>query len=107
VAVVVPVLTGSLLVAALATTVVGLMSGPSGVLLTALTQTATDDAFRGRVGSVSTLLNLGITPLAMAALGVAVDAFGLVPAFAVSGAIELGAALLCLTSAMRAARLVP
>jgi predicted MFS family arabinose efflux permease len=97
---------GSAWTAVAATVVVGLTSGVMGVLTSALTQARTDDAFRGRVGSVSSFANLGVTPIAMAVLGVAVDGIGLVPAFAASGALELIAATLCLTVAdLRTARL--
>lgn len=106
VAVVVPALITSLPVAVAATAVAGLTSGPAAVLLSALVQTSTDDAYRGRVASVNTLVNLGLTPLALAAMGVAVGAFGLVSAFAVSGALELVAAAMCIAvPAIRRARL--
>lgn len=82
-----------------ATVVVGLTSGVAGVLSSALSQARTDDAFRGRVGSVSSFANLGVTPLAMAVMGVAADRIGLVPAFAACAGLELTAAVLCLTVA--------
>jgi MFS family permease len=89
-----------------ATVVVGLASGVVGVLATALTQASTDDAFRGRIGSVSSFANLGVTPLAMAVMGVLADRLGTVPAFAASAALELVAAGLCLAVAdLRTARL--
>ncbi|GAA0533198.1 MFS transporter [Paractinoplanes ferrugineus] len=89
-----------------ATVVVGLTSGLVAVLTSALTQARTDDAFRGRVGSVSSFANLGITPIAMAVMGVAADRFGTTPAFAGSAALELAAAALCLAVAdLRNARL--
>jgi predicted MFS family arabinose efflux permease len=96
IAVVVPALTSHLPIAVVATVVAGLTSSPAGILLSAVTQNATDDAFRGRVGSVSSLANLGITPLAMAAMGLAAAKFGLVPAFAASGALEFLGAAVCL-----------
>lgn len=89
-----------------ATIVVGLTSGVVGVLLSALLQARTDDAFRGRVGSIGSFLNLGITPIAMAVMGVATDRLGTVPAFAASAALELIAAAFCLAvTELRTARL--
>jgi predicted MFS family arabinose efflux permease len=106
IAVAVPALTGSLPLAVAATVVAGLTSGPAGILLAALTQTATADAFRGRVASLNALVNLGVTPLAMAVMGVAVARFGLLPAFLGSAALELLAAAGCvLIPALRTARL--
>jgi predicted MFS family arabinose efflux permease len=106
ISVVVPALTSHLPIAVAATFVAGLTSGPAGILLSAVAQHATDDAFRGRVGSVSSLANLGITPLAMAAMGLAAARFGLVPAFAVSGALEfLGAAVCLAVAPLRRARI--
>jgi predicted MFS family arabinose efflux permease len=97
---------GSAWTAVAATVVVGLTSGVMGVLCSALTQARTDDAFRGRVGSVSSFANLGVTPIAMAVMGLVVDRIGIVPAFAASGALEMVAAGLCLTVAdLRTARL--
>lgn len=106
IAVVVPALTASLPLAVAATFVAGLTSGPTGILLSALTQAATGDAYRGRVAGVSSVANLGLTPLAMSAMGVAAGWFGLRPAMTVSGLLELGAAAVCLAlPALRDARL--
>ncbi|MEV6970461.1 MFS transporter [Hamadaea sp. NPDC051192] len=106
IAVVIPAVTNSLPLAVAATAVAGLTSGPAGILLGSLTQSATDDAYRGRVSSVNSLANLGLTPLVMAAAGWAADLFGLVPAMAVSGALELVAAVGCVAlPALRTARL--
>ncbi|WP_027344301.1 MFS transporter [Hamadaea tsunoensis] len=106
VAVVVPAVTGSLPLAAVATFVAGLTTAPAGILLSSLTQSHTDDAYRGRVSSVNALASLGLTPLAMALSGVLADRWGLVPAIAASGALELVAAAACLViPAVRAARL--
>jgi predicted MFS family arabinose efflux permease len=89
-----------------AAVVVGLTSGVVAVLTSALTQARTADAFRGRVGSVSSFANLGITPIAMAVMGVAADRIGTVPAFGASAALELAAAALCLSVGdLRSARL--
>ncbi|MCP2323863.1 MFS family permease [Hamadaea flava] len=106
IAVVIPAVTNSLPLAVAATAVAGLTSGPAGILLGSLTQSATDDAYRGRVSSVNSLANLGLTPLVMAAAGWAADLFGLVPAMTVSGALELVAAVGCVAlPALRTARL--
>lgn len=106
ISVVVPALTAHLPVAVAATFVAGLTSMPAGILLSAVAQYATDDAYRGRVGSVSSLANLGITPLAMAAMGFAAARYGRVPAFVVSGALEFLGAAVCLgVPALRTARL--
>ncbi|NUR72148.1 MAG: MFS transporter [Hamadaea sp.] len=106
VAVVVPAVTHSLPLAVVATAIAGLTSGPAGILLGSLTQSATSDAYRGRVSSVNALANLGLTPLVMAAAGWATGLFGLVPAMAASGALELVAAVGCVAlPALRTARL--
>ncbi len=80
-----------------ATAVAGLTSGPLAVVLTALVQRHTDDRYRGRVASVNTLASLGVTPLAMAAMGALAGRIGTVPAFGASAVLELVAAGLCLT----------
>lgn len=99
-------LAGSARTAVGAAVVVGLTSGVVGVLCSALIQARTDDAYRGRVGSVSSFANLGITPIAMAVMGLAAGRIGIVPAFVASGALELVAAGLCLAVAdLRTARL--
>jgi predicted MFS family arabinose efflux permease len=95
-----------LAVAVIATAAAGLASGPLGVLITSLGQARTADAFRGRVGSVNSLANLGITPIAIAVMGAAADWFGTVPAFAGSGLLEVAAAIGCLAVPdLRGARL--
>lgn len=81
--------------AVLATTLAGLTSGPLAIVINSLVQRFTDDRFRGRVASVNTLANLGVTPLAMAAMGAAAGSIGTIPAFAGSGALELAAAAIC------------
>lgn len=88
-------LTSSLFLAATATFAAGILSGPMAILTSVLQQSETADAFRGRVTSVLTLVVLGIVPLAMGLMGLAVAALGVTGAFAASGAIE-AAGLLCL-----------
>ncbi len=84
-------------VAAGITGVAGITSAPLAVLISSLSQRHTDDAYRGRVSSVQTLANLGITPLAVALMGAAVGWLGTVPAFGASASLELVAAVICLT----------
>lgn len=81
--------------AVLATTLTGLTSGPLAIVITSLTQRFTDDRFRGRVASVNTLANLGVTPMAMAVMGAVAGRLGNVPAFAGSAGLELAAGLMC------------
>jgi len=64
------------IVALSATALIGLVSGPLGILASALTQSATPDEFRGRVSSVNMMVTLGITPLSVAMLGVLADRLG-------------------------------
>lgn len=87
----------SLTLGVVATFTAGIVAGLMGVTSSTLVQANTDDAYRGRVASVSMFANLGITPLAIAATGVAVDAFGLEATFGVSGLFGLIAAALTLT----------
>jgi MFS family permease len=75
---------------------VGLTSGVLGILLTTLTQTATADAYRGRVSSVTLVTGLGVTPLVMAVFGALVSAAGLAAVFAGCGALAAAAALAAL-----------
>lgn len=82
--------------AVLATTLTGLTSGPLAIIVTSLTQRFTDDRFRGRVASVNTLANLGVTPMAMAVMGAVAGQLGNVPAFASSAGLELAAGLMCI-----------
>ena len=76
---------------------VGVLSSAMGVPATVVMQAECDDAFRGRVGSVTTLITLGIVPLTMGLMGLMVGAFGLSAAFGISGAVEV-LGLLCLLS---------
>ncbi|HEY1176312.1 MAG TPA: MFS transporter [Phytomonospora sp.] len=82
----------TLVLAVVATSVTGLVAGVVGVTVSSLIQANTDDAYRGRVSSVSMFANLGITPLAIAATGAAVDGIGLEATFAISGALAIIAA---------------
>jgi hypothetical protein len=94
----------NLFTAAVATFVAGVLSGPMGISTAVLQQSETDDAYRGRVASVVTLVALGIVPLAMGLMGVAVAALGLTGAFALSGAVEAAGLLCLLAPGFRAAR---
>jgi MFS family permease len=82
--------------AVLTTGLIGIGSGLLGVLGSALNQSVTDDRLRGRVGSVNSLANLGITPFAIAGTAAAVEAFGMVATFAGSTVVELLGAAICL-----------
>jgi hypothetical protein len=85
---------------------IGLASGPLGVLLGSLSQAHTADDCRDRVSNVSTVTNLGISPLAIAATGIAVGQVGLLPTVIGCGLLSLLAALLCLVQPqLRPARL--
>ena len=94
----------TLSLAVAATLVVGLSSGPIAVLASVLTQTHTPDEFRGRVTAFSTLINLGLVPLAAAATGFAISALGVTGAYAVCGLIEAAGLLMLLAPGFRKAR---
>lgn len=89
----VPVLGGAVAAAA----AVGVLSSAMGVPSTVVVQAECDDAFRGRVGSVTTLISLGIVPLTMGLMGFLVGALGVRAAFGISGGVEV-LGLLCLLS---------
>jgi MFS family permease len=82
--------------AVLATALAGLTSGPLAIVITSLIQRFTDDRYRGRVASVNTLANLGVTPMAMAVMGAVAGQLGNVTAFAGSAGLELAAATICM-----------
>ncbi len=86
-----------------ATAVVGLCSGPIAVITSILTQSETPDEFRGRVSAFSTLLSLGIVPLAGAATGFAIATCGIVGAYAGCGAVEVAGLLMLLFPGFRRA----
>lgn len=89
-----------------ATAIGGLAGGPQAVLLNGLTHANTADSHRGRVASINNLASLGVTPLAMAAMGFAAAQLGTVTAFAASAALILAAAAMCVAMpALRHARL--
>ncbi|MFE9136032.1 MFS transporter [Streptomyces sp. NPDC007355] len=66
---------------------VGLLAGLSGALCGALTQTACDPAYLGRVTSVSTFFSLGVAPLSFPLTGAAVGLWGPAPVFTASAAV--------------------
>lgn len=80
------------------TALIGLLSGILGVLLSSLTHAHTADAYRGRVSSVSTAANLGLSSLAVAATGIGVDLFGIPSTFGVCAGLCITAAIICLTN---------
>ncbi|MBT0772944.1 MFS transporter [Kineosporia sp. J2-2] len=92
-------------VAVAAAALVGLVSAPLGIMTTALTQSGVPDEYRGRVSSVNMLVNLGLTPLSIAALGVVADWWGTSTAVVAFAALAWVAAVLCLmVPALRRAR---
>lgn len=97
-------LAGSLPLAAIATGLAGLCSGPMAVVSSVLSQTNTPDEFRGRVSSVNTLIVFGLVPVASAGTGFAIAAFGVTGAYAVCGALEASSLVaLCAPAFRRAA----
>lgn len=90
--------------AAAITCVIGLTSGPMAVVYSVIQQKETPDEFRGRVSSISSLLNLGLVPLASALTGFVIAAVGVAGDFAVSGLIETFSLVTLLAPAFRKAR---
>ncbi|MER6116464.1 MFS transporter [Streptomyces sp. NPDC001743] len=66
---------------------VGLFAGLGGALCGALTQTAADPSYLGRVTSVSTLFTHALAPLSYPATGAAVALWGTGPVFVASAAL--------------------
>lgn len=92
--------------AVVAAAVIGLASGPLGIMATTLTQSGVPDEYRGRVSSVNMLVNLGITPLSIAALGVVASWSGATAAIVSFAALAwVGAALCVVMPALRRARI--
>lgn len=73
---------------------IGLSSGLTTVVTSALIQTETDPRYLGRVNSVTTLCTLGLAPVLFPAVGVTVSLWGAKVFFAGCGAICLFAAML-------------
>lgn len=85
---------------------IGLLAGLSGSLCGALTQTACDPAYLGRVTSVSHFFSLGVAPLTFPLTGAAVGLWGPGPVFAASAAVcAAGGVYGLLTPALRRAEL--
>jgi MFS family permease len=97
------VLAPDLTAAALATAIAGLCSGPMAVLASVLTQTETSDELRGRVAAFTTMIALGIVPLASAGTGFAIAFLGLRGAYAISGGLEVAGLLMLLAPGFRRA----
>lgn len=89
----------SVLLAATAGLFIGLLAGLSGALCGALLQLATDQAYLGRVSSVSALFTLGVAPLSYPVTGAAIGAWGTTPVFLVSAGVCATGALIGLASA--------
>ncbi|MFI6859270.1 MFS transporter [Streptomyces sp. NPDC050421] len=105
------VLTGAVAIGALAyapsvplaagvAVLIGLFAGLGGALCGALTQTAADPAYLGRVTSVSTLFTHALAPLSYPVTGAAVALWGTGPVFVAS-------ALLCAAGAVTGLLLAP
>jgi MFS family permease len=71
----------------------GMLVALSGGLTAGLVQTASDPAYLGRVTSVTSLVSLGIAPLAYPLVGLAVGLWGVSPVF-------LGCAVVCVSAAL-------
>lgn len=85
------------------TSFIGVLSGPMAVASSVIQQRQTPDALRGRVSSLTTLINLGLIPLASAATGFLIAQIGITGDFAVSGLIEACGLLTVLAPAYRRA----
>ncbi|WP_255306142.1 MFS transporter [Streptomyces sp. Wb2n-11] len=83
---------------------IGLFAGLGGALGAALVQTHSAPACLGRVTSVQMLFALGLAPLCHPVVGVAIDAWGTRPVFAVSAGVCAAGALagLCVRDLRRA-----
>lgn len=89
--------------AVVGTALAGLCSGPMAVIGSVLSQANTPDEFRGRVSSVTTLIVLGLIPVASAATGLCVAVFGLTATYAVCAGIEASVLLTLFAPAFRSA----
>ncbi|MEU1491015.1 MFS transporter [Streptomyces sp. NPDC005776] len=86
--------------------VIGLFAGLGGALCGALTQTAADPAYLGRVTSVSTLFTHALAPLSYPVTGAAVALLGTGPVFVASACLcAAGAAAGLLLAPLRRAEL--
>ncbi|MFF0743438.1 MFS transporter [Streptomyces sp. NPDC004111] len=77
----------------------GMLVALSGGLTAGLLQTTCDPAYLGRVTSVTSLVSLGIAPLAYPLVGLATGLWGVSPVFLGCAAVCLSAALIGVTSA--------
>jgi MFS family permease len=92
-------------VAVLAAAVVGLCSGPMGVVSTVLAQAATPDELRGRVTSFMTMSTYGVVLVAMSGTGLLIGALGITGGFGVCAGIEMAGVLFLLAPGLRSARI--
>ncbi|GLZ75616.1 MFS transporter [Actinorhabdospora filicis] len=98
-------LVSSLVLGVACTLIAGMSGGLMGVTIGTVISTVTDDAYRGRVSSVSMFANLGLSPLAVAATGVLVAATSIETTFAISGALAVaGGVLVIVLKATRGTR---
>jgi MFS family permease len=84
---------------------VGLCSGPMGVVSSVLTQAATPDELRGRVTSFMTMTTYGVVLLGMTGTGLLIGAVGVSGGFAICAGIESAGILLLLAPGLRTARI--
>ncbi|MET8505493.1 MFS transporter [Streptomyces sp. NPDC004787] len=77
----------------------GLAGGIAGGLAQALVQTATDEAYLGRVTAVTSLAGLGLAPLTFPLFGALVAHGGVAPAFLAGGVLSALGMVVCLGSA--------
>jgi MFS family permease len=84
---------------------VGLCSGPMGVVSSVLTQAATPDELRGRVTSFMTMTTYGVVLVAMTGTGLLIGAVGVSGGFAICAGIESVGILLLLAPGLRTARI--
>ena len=84
---------------------VGLCSGPMGVVSSVLTQAATPDELRGRVTSFMTMTTYGVVLMAMTGTGLLIGAVGVSGGFAICAGIEAVGILLLLAPGLRTARI--
>lgn len=91
----------TLWLAVAAAAVVGLASGPMGVVGSVLSQAATPDELRGRVSSVLTMSTYGVVLIAMSGMGLLIGAVGITGGYAICAAMEAAGVLLVAAPGLR------
>ena len=92
-------------IAVFATALVGLFSGPMGVISSVLEQAATPDKLRGRVTSFTTMSTYVVVLLAMSGMGLLIGAVGITSGFAICALAEACGLLLLAAPGLRHARI--